>query len=138
MNEAALWTWLKPRLPPGKYDRIESPISPGFPDLHYTITKHRRGVIELKATPQRSGYPFKRERQGLRPSQLIWWDNYLGFGGHGYIIAAIAQDVAVFKATPQLIHLFNDLSIDDLRETSTWWSSRRSIKKTDVFLFDVD
>ena len=138
MNEAGLWAWLRPRLPPGKYDRIESPISPGFPDVHYSITKHRRGVIELKATPQKSGYPFRRDRQGLRPSQLLWWDSYLEYGGHGYIIAAIAKDVAVFPVSNRkMLHLFNDLSVDDLRRLSTWWSSRRSIKKTDIFLFDL-
>lgn len=129
MNEAALWKWLRPRLPPATFDRVESPTSPGIPDIHYAIDSFQRGWIELKATPHQRGYPFRRENQGMRPSQILWWGRYLANGGRGFLIVAIGPDVAQFEGL-QALHL-NGLSIDEMRSRALLWVPRRSIKATD-------
>lgn len=135
MNEASFWRWLRKRLPPGEFDRIESPISPGFPDVHFIITSRRRGVIELKATRQKSGYPFKADRCGMRPAQILWWSRYVRRGGLGYIGAAIGSDVAFWPGT--IATTINDLSVDQMRELALFWRPRRGLKRVPIDEFDL-
>ena len=122
MNEHALWGWMKPRLPVGDFTRIESGISPGLPDVSYAIRRFE-GWIELKATAQSSGYPFKPERKGLRPSQLIWIPRRVSLGVHVLIVAAIGKDVAAWPGS--IASRFNDLHVDELRDRASWWVNRR-------------
>lgn len=133
MTEEQLWRWMRPRLPPGCYDRIESPITPGYLDVSYAI-RGGHGWIELKATTQRSGYPFKRERCGLRASQKLWIAERrsFGLGKHILIVAAMAQDVAVWSSS--IAPVFNDLHHDELHARARLWVARRKCRLLPVEL----
>lgn len=135
MNEASYWRWLRSRLPPGEFDRVESPTSPGIPDVHFILNSRRRGWIELKATRQKSGYPFAADRSGLRSTQILWWRRYNNRRGLGYISAAIGADVAFWPGT--IADAFNDLSVPELRELALFWRLRRGLKQVPLHEFDL-
>ncbi len=89
MNESNLWEWLRDvTLPLGHYSRIESPdTAPGFPDVHYQVSKDAGGTIELKATDRILRVPFPDEEKGLHRSQLKWIRAAIEVGGIVWIIA---------------------------------------------------
>jgi len=72
VREASLWDHLRSILPSDiHYSRIESDTSPGFPDVHYTLSR-QSGTIELKSTKApKATFPFGGEN-GLRQSQKDW------------------------------------------------------------------
>lgn len=145
MNEGALWRWLSKRLPPGNFTRIESPCSPGVPDVNYTLdvatTESRHvnlhgfvnvhGWIELKIGAA-GRYPFKRERRGLRASQCIWLKTRLPLGTTIAIAAVIGPDFAVWRLKASQVDTFNDLDRDALRELAVYWVPRRTMKRVPV------
>ena len=135
MSEATLWKWLRPRLPPGHYERIESPTSPGVPDVHYQLANRRRGWIELKHTRQKSGRPFRDGKKGMRRSQILWWKSYLEHNGDGYLIVSIGPDVAVFPG--HVSQFLNDLTVDQMKCYACLWLPRRSISKTSTVFASV-
>jgi hypothetical protein len=65
-NEHTLWKWLRDLLPPGRYTRIESECSPGFPDVDYTVEGHS-GTMELKY-----GEGKKPLKGKIRRDQYLW------------------------------------------------------------------
>lgn len=70
MSEAALWKYLRDKIISQKVHatRIESRVSPGFPDVHYTYDGFS-GTLELKFL-RKASLPFSD--QGLNREQLVW------------------------------------------------------------------
>lgn len=125
MNEDGLWRWMRDRLPPAPatFDRIESPITPGIPDVSYALTRRVEGWIELKATRQKRGYPFRADNCGLRASQILWIAARRRTGSRILIAAAMANDFAVWSSS--IYRAFNDSSYDELHARALLWVSRR-------------
>ena len=90
-SERALWLWLKPRLPlAGHYTRIESEISPGFPDIHYTFAGIS-GTLELKCSYYpKAKFPFKSI--GIRKSQIDWIRDELSAGGIVWLMLQVGSE----------------------------------------------
>lgn len=95
-GESALWDWLSSRLPVGgRFSRIESETSPGFPDVDYTF-RGISGTIELKSAKNpKTLIPFRTG--GLRQSQKDWIADELIAGGLVFIVARIEPYVYFFK-----------------------------------------
>jgi hypothetical protein len=141
VNEQSLWRWLSDRLPPGDYIRVESPCSPGVPDVNYQIIySHREpgwpsvrdwpvhGWLELKIGDV-GQYPFKAERRGLRASQRDFLRHRLPLGAIVPIVATIGPALAVWRLKVDEIDTFNDLDRDALRKLAVFWlDDRRDLK----------
>lgn len=135
MNEGALWRWLSKRLPPGDFTRIESPCSPGVPDVNYSLLlteftgqDHVHGWIELKIGAA-GRYPFIRERRGLRASQCIWLKARLQLGTIVAIAAVIGPAFAIWRLEAHQVDTFNALDRDALRKLAVYWVPRRTMKR---------
>jgi hypothetical protein len=74
MKESALWSSLKDSGELPFYVRIESPASPGVPDVYFSLNNGVTGWLELKVVPDTHK---KILTQGtgvgqLRPLQVLW------------------------------------------------------------------
>jgi hypothetical protein len=74
MKESALWNSLKDSGELPFYVRIESPASPGVPDVYFSLNNGVTGWLELKVVPDTHK---KILTQGtgvgqLRPLQVLW------------------------------------------------------------------
>lgn len=74
MKESALWNSLKDSGELPFYVRIESPASPGVPDVYFSLNNGVTGWLELKVVPDTHR---KILTQGtgvgqLRPLQVLW------------------------------------------------------------------
>lgn len=74
MKESALWNSLKDSGELPFYVRIESPASPGLPDVYFSLNNGVTGWLELKVVPDTHR---KILTQGtgvgqLRPLQVLW------------------------------------------------------------------
>ena len=74
MKESALWNRLKDSGELPFYVRIESPASPGVPDVYFSLNNGVTGWLELKVVPDTHR---KILTQGtgvgqLRPLQVLW------------------------------------------------------------------
>ena len=110
--ESGLWNWVRKYLPPGRYSRIESPTSPGIPDVGYT-TGGIRGWIELKdAKKATAKQPFKRG--GLRPEQINWFREEIEAGGSDplWILARVGKTIYLVPGI--YFAIFNDMTQADL------------------------
>lgn len=93
MSETNLWDWLKPYLPKGKYDRVESgDTAPGIPDVHYRLTDHE-GWFELKESRNPTATTPFTDRHGVRKSQKIWISEYVALGGTCHIVAQVGGEI---------------------------------------------
>jgi hypothetical protein len=108
-SEAALWNWLRARLPrSGHYSRIESETSPGFPDVNYCIGEVE-GNIELKCSRYpKARYPFKKG--GLRKSQKVWIRQRIRAGGKVFILAQVGKERFLINGQRNL----NSMTLEDL------------------------
>jgi hypothetical protein len=133
MNESGFWKWLSKngRLPSGHYVRIESPSSPGVPDVNFSLDdKTSHGWIELKIGAPGT-YPFKRIRHGLRPAQAIFIKERVHRGTVVLVIAYIAPAVAVYRLKTSQVDTFNSLDRDALQQLAVLWVPRRSFRGID-------
>lgn len=98
MSEANLWEWLRDvALPLGQYTRIESEISPGFPDVHCQIPGALPFTMELKwAQRHNARVPFTDDH-GMRRSQVRWIKENLKNGGTVWIIAEATPDIFIIE-----------------------------------------
>jgi len=96
VSEANLWEWLRDvALPLAHYSRIESPTSPGFPDVHCQIAHGCTSTLELKFSESpTSQHPFK-DKKGMRRSQVIWIRENLRSGGVVWIIAEVSPHIYI-------------------------------------------
>jgi hypothetical protein len=145
MNESSFWRWLSSRLPPGDFTRIESPCSPGVPDVNYTLERRYpylgdpnraiavHGWIELKIGAA-GRYPFKADRRGLRASQRLWLHERLPLGTIIAIVALIGPNVAAWRLRDDQVDGFNELSRDELHEIADFWTLRRTMTVLPEFL----
>lgn len=112
--ESGLWKWLGGILPPGHFSRIESPITPGLPDVYFN-TGGFRGWLELKvARRAKAKTPFRT--YGLRDSQIKWIKAEIGMGGGVWIIAQVGREVFFVPGT--LAPVFKKLTLEALRVSS--------------------
>jgi len=111
--------------PPAVFERVESPITPGMADVSYAMPRIE-GWIELKATRQKSGYPFRPDNCGLRASQLLWIAKRRKLGSRILIAAAMADDFALWSSS--ITTRFNDSSYDELHERALLWVARRKCR----------
>ena len=100
MSEANLWEWLRDvALPLASYTRIESPISPGFPDVHCQIEPGCSPTLELKFSKQSNAkIPFT-ENYGMRRSQIKWIRESIRYGGVVWIIAEVTPLIYIIPGT---------------------------------------
>lgn len=98
MSESNTWSWLRDRLPVGHASRIETEVSDGFPDVHYTMRIHpiplsrpfppsRSLTLELKFARGPKKCPFKDQ---VRDSQIRWISDELDVGGIVWLVCEMA------------------------------------------------
>lgn len=131
MSEAALWSYLRRKiLPPGIHaTRIESRVSVGFPDVHYTYHS-RSGTLELKFLRKKKP-PFGKE--GLNLDQRIWHRDNWEAGGTSFIIAEVTSVIFVVKGA--YATEFNDWTQEDLDQRSKLVLTKRHIDQADLGFF---
>lgn len=140
MNEGGLWKWLRPRLPPGDYTRIESPVSPGVPDVNYQLQtlglskSPTHGWLELKIGLHPSPQPFNHPRRGLRPAQELWGRNRSSMGGLVTIAARIGPTFAMWRLEPHQFEQFNLWTLTTLQRHATLWTPMRGLERIDCDL----
>lgn len=134
-GEAKLWDFLRIRMPKGiHYSRIESETSPGFPDVHYTLTGHS-GTLELKAVPARSGsYPFASE---LRRSQEIWIREEVEAGGHVTLVLKHGPDI--YFVPGRYYPRLEKMTIDEISNVAELaWRNRDRIRPETLIAILMD
>lgn len=74
MKESALWSSLKASEQLPFHVRIESPASPGVPDVYFSLGTGVTGWIELKVVPDTHRKPLTSGTGTgqLRPLQVLW------------------------------------------------------------------
>lgn len=104
MSEAALWRYVRDKLlPPGIHaTRIESPCSPGFPDVHFNF-RGSTGTLELKFLRKKK-LPFGDD--GLNREQIAWHRNAIDNGAHALIVAEVTNEIYVIPG--RWYNQFND------------------------------
>ena len=120
MSEQHLWNRLRNNLAyRGHFTRIESPISPGIPDVNYLFTNGAEGWIELKfkEPPARKTTAIFKYK-GLRPEQIAEIGRRVKLNGRVWVLAGVGR-------TLYLVHglhapVFNGLDLQELIELSTW------------------
>ena len=87
MSERGMWNSLRPILKPLDPVRIESPITPGNPDVNYTL-----GWIELKYMPRWpiKGGPLRVDH--YTPEQRKWALRRKKAGGRVYLLLKVGRD----------------------------------------------
>lgn len=128
-REAPLWKWLSARLPLGHFSRIESETSPGFPDIYYQVPAVPAmhigaarpagcGLIEMKADKTgREKYPFRGADDGLRVTQIRWFEDYYENEGKNlWICARVGNSVLWIPGTR--FTEFNAMSREELHQAS--------------------
>lgn len=122
MKESSFWDYLRTVLPRnGHYSRIESEVSPGFPDVHFTID-NVSGTIELKSSKQHTAkFPFRSKNDGLRKSQLDWIAEELQCGGR--VLLALQRHRTVYILSGERAVMLRDMTKDDLETAALYcWS----------------
>lgn len=116
MNEQSFWATRRKILPRGDYCRIESPITPGYPDVEFCVGGIH-GHLELKyrqVPPIRNSTPVFPDAKGLRKNQIAWITNRLWHGGRVFVFAGVGRTTLLIRMTPDLAQRFNTLGIDEL------------------------
>jgi hypothetical protein len=118
MDEQGFWKKLCRKLPRGDYSRIESAVTPGFPDVSYCVDGVE-GMLELKyraEAPKRSTTPVFPDNKGLRPQQVAWMCKRLRHGGRVFLAAGLGKDVYLIRMTEGLAVTFNTLPLPELED----------------------
>lgn len=87
MSESEAWNAIRPVLKPYDPVRIESPMSPGVPDVNYTY-----GWIELKyleAWPVRPATPVKIDH--FTQQQRVWLTRRCRMGGLAFLLLKVGK-----------------------------------------------
>lgn len=122
MTEKLLWHWTAKQFTKGDHlERIESPTSPGVPDVNFAFEhafekRATEGWIELKKSRKPTcKRPFAGKGYGLRPSQIIWFrKREVVFGlRNTWILAQV--DTEVFLIPGLYYRAFNTYTISELR-----------------------
>lgn len=118
MDEHSFWKKLQRHLPRGDYSRIESAVTPGFPDVSYCVDGVE-GMLELKyrsEAPKRDSTSVFPDGKGLRPQQVAWMCKRLRHGGRVFMAAGVGKATYLIKMTEGLAVTFNSLTMIDLEE----------------------
>ena len=98
-SERALWGTMRRTLAPfGRLVRVESPITPGIPDVYYCL-RGVSGWVELKehdAWPVRPGTPLRLRH--LRLDQVVWLEGERAAGGSAFMLLQIGRDYLLLDA----------------------------------------
>lgn len=105
--------------------RVENMVGPGTPDVNYCANNNRRGLvregwIELKHVgelPKRDGTPVFGAG-GLRDEQIVWISQRVRRGGRVYILAQMAEGIALLKGYHA--RNFNDMCLSEIGENACW------------------
>ena len=120
MSEDRLWSWLRGRLPPGHYQRVENhACGPGTPDVNFCVDaveawmelKYRAGECRPDTIAFRDGY-------GLRPDQKIWIRDRVEAGGKVTIVAGVGHYIHFLPGRYAME--FNRLTYRELRNCTTY------------------
>lgn len=125
-SESSLWDYLRDLLPPEiHYSRIESETSPGFPDVHYTLSGVT-GTIELKSVDRpKAKYPLAG-KHGLRKSQRDWIEAEVKAGGFVLLCLEIKPEICILQANSSLIHEIPRMTLADIQRFAEISWTRRS------------
>jgi hypothetical protein len=119
MNEKTFWTAQRKRLiAHGHFSRIESAITPGFPDVDFCLHTGIEGSIELKyrqTAPSRVDTPCFPPPLGLRQQQIVWIHERCRANGRVFVLAGIGGEVFLIRMTVVTVHQFNAWTLTDLR-----------------------
>lgn len=131
MSEDALWRYVRGKLlPPGTHaTRIESRVSPGFPDVHY-VYRGQSGTLELKFLRKKKP-PFGDE--GLNLEQRIWHREADSAGATAYLIAEITPRIYIIKGSSA--EVFNEWTQEDFDLHSKLVLTKRRVDKEDRSFF---
>lgn len=95
--ESSLWRLAKKHLSAyGHIVRVENPVGPGTPDVHYCLMK-KAGWIELKAIkawPKRKTTPVRIRHYSVE--QRLWHKQYGETGGRMFILVRIDETKEYF------------------------------------------
>lgn len=120
MSEHHLWNRVRNNLSyRGHFTRIESPISPGIPDVNYLFTNGAEGWIELKfKEPPAKKTTAIFKHKGLRREQIIEIGRRIRLNGRVWILAGVGRHLYLVHGLHATV--FNDLDLLELKELSTW------------------
>ena len=126
MRENALWR--KIRGPLGEHldlQRVESPITPGLPDVNYCSGQGVEGWIELKSgdAPARAATPVFKSQHGVSPAQVEWLVRRRRLGGRAWLLAKVGDHLLLLDGV--FAPAFNDLPLGALIESATWSGGKR-------------
>lgn len=121
----SFWAYLKKMLPTdGHYTRIESSVSDGFPDVHYTLYG-TSGTIELKVAHRPGAKnPFKG-KCGLRKSQRAWIADELLADGKVILALQCGDRVYLLDASLYADDLYRMTEEDLSRVAAVQWQKGR-------------
>lgn len=128
-GSGALWNYVRGKLlPPGIHaTRIESPCSPGFPDVHYSYYGVS-GTIELKYLRKKK-LPFGDD--GLNREQRAWHREAILQGAHTLIVAEVKEEIYVMSG--KWYSQFNEAQ--SLKHMSPLIFVKRNLEAEDLGLF---
>jgi len=120
MNEKGFWDSLRrAELFDAAY-RIESTVTPGFPDVVYS-SRGFTGLLELKSVAQSVKCPLKR---AFEPSQFGW---HAGAAGNIFVHCLLfLQNRAILLPTNSLTTIVQ-LEVEPLLERALWVGPERRI-----------
>ena len=145
-SETALWIALRDHGLGafGELTRIESPITPGLPDVHYALVcpwgnAHGQGWIELKCVaraPARAATPVRYKYRFMQPEFLHrQWE----LGGHAYVLGQVGQEYLLHKGdTPYAAGAGIEQPLATLRSTALYhfsqpWARRNTLDLLNIF-----
>ena len=137
--EDSLWRYVRDKLLPPQIHatRIESRVSPGFPDVHYTIRLElfkaaHTGTLELKFL-RKKRLPFGED--GLNRDQRIWIDKEIDAGGTVRILAQVHD--RLFLMHGREAYRFNSFHLDDFQSLALWEGQMRKIDAEKIEEFRI-
>jgi hypothetical protein len=101
----------------GKWLRVENPVGPGTPDVHYCV-EGMTGWLELKeipAWPKRSDTPVRLPH--YTKEQRLWIMDYASHGGRVHLLLRIARPKFYLLFGPEVaVHLLGEVPEWTLRQ----------------------
>jgi hypothetical protein len=122
VNEIELWNKLRgPLAAYGDFSRIESFVTPGYPDVDGCIA----GVtfkIELKYIPS---YPARSTtrimgNKGLRTDQSAWAHRRIRHGGRLFVLVGVERDLYLFRPGLDDLYTMNDWSLTQFNQEAVF------------------
>lgn len=121
--EQRLWDRMKYGLKDRIYlERVENVVNPGRPDVDVMMN----GVmlpIELKAIatwPRGNNTPVLGKARGLNKNQLNWWLQWRRWGGRGFILVGIEQEL--FSVTSEFSDQINSFTSEHFKSRRITWA----------------